>query len=145
MIDWLIRFAKRTPFTHLDGYMNRYWLVRQRKWLPFSIRIHEILRSDEDRHLHDHPWRNISIVLRGGYTEVTPTDQAQPAERDWWSLNVKWRGPGSIVFRKATDRHRLVLTEGKTCWTIFIMLGNKRQWGFHTQRGWIHWKDYENA
>jgi len=27
MFDWLINRAKRTPYRHLDGYMNRYWLV----------------------------------------------------------------------------------------------------------------------
>lgn len=27
MIDWLINRAKRTPYFHLDGYMERYWLV----------------------------------------------------------------------------------------------------------------------
>lgn len=27
LVDWLIRRAKRTPYFHLEGYMNRYWLV----------------------------------------------------------------------------------------------------------------------
>lgn len=27
MIDWLINRAKRTPYFHLPGYMNRWWLV----------------------------------------------------------------------------------------------------------------------
>src|SRR5574341_1517991 len=26
-VDWLIERAKRTPYWHLDGYMERYWLV----------------------------------------------------------------------------------------------------------------------
>lgn len=27
MLNWLIERAKRTPYYHLDGYMNRWWLV----------------------------------------------------------------------------------------------------------------------
>lgn len=27
MINWLINRAKRTPYFHLTGYMNRFWLV----------------------------------------------------------------------------------------------------------------------
>jgi len=27
MLQWLIDRAKRTPYFHLDGYMNRWWLV----------------------------------------------------------------------------------------------------------------------
>lgn len=34
--------------------------------------VHHILRSDRDRAMHDHPWENASLVLRGGYWEVAP-------------------------------------------------------------------------
>lgn len=34
MINWLINRAKRTPYFHLDGYMNRWWLV------PYNKVIH---------------------------------------------------------------------------------------------------------
>lgn len=80
--DYLIKRAKRTPYFHLDGYMNRWWLfnryseigrmdrVKPRfSWLP-SVRIHQILREDKADHLHDHPWDGRTIILDGWYRET---------------------------------------------------------------------------
>lgn len=72
LVDLIIRRAMRTPYSHLTGYMNRYWLRPPAPGRRWPIRIHQTLRSDHERALHDHPWNNISIVLRGGYWEVTP-------------------------------------------------------------------------
>lgn len=46
LIDKLIERAKRTPYFHLEGYMERYWLIKPnpKRWFfkDFSIRIHRI-------------------------------------------------------------------------------------------------------
>lgn len=72
--------ATRTPYFDLPGYMLRNWILGARsiernrdnpawgdaappraglvyRWLcaRIAIRAHTILRSDRDRHLHDHP------------------------------------------------------------------------------------------
>lgn len=39
MINWLINRAKRTPYFHLDGYMNRWWLVPYNKVIVRGIRV----------------------------------------------------------------------------------------------------------
>lgn len=77
--DWMasrvIAVAQKTPYTHLGDYMHRWWLAGQPKdseSAGWAVRVHHILRSDHDRALHDHPWNNASLVLRGGYWEVTP-------------------------------------------------------------------------
>lgn len=126
MINWLINRAKRTPYFHLQGYMNRYWLFQSRL---VSIRIHQILRSDDGRCMHDHPWWNISIVLRGRYWEIMDG-------------GPRWRGPGSVVVRRAQHRHRLVLPPEHDCWSLFIHGHKSREWGFHTKDGWVMWKKY---
>jgi hypothetical protein len=144
----LIPKAKETPYYHLPGYMNRDWLIpyveggseadipscgplswRRR---PFSrllqcfgvaVRIHTILRSDRDRALHDHPFDYMSIILTGGYSEVTESGS-------------RWYGPGAVIFRRATSRHRLDLRlnemfEGPATTTLFITMRRGRQkWGF---------------
>ena len=46
-----------------DPYLIRYTLIECR-W--FSIKVHHILRSDEDRCEHDHPWPFVSLILTGG-------------------------------------------------------------------------------
>lgn len=111
-------------------YMHRWWVVRTRF---LRIYLHRIMRDDDDRALHDHPWWNISIVLRGGYREVTKT-------------GAKMRGPGSIVFRRATTAHRLELPikNGgiRYCWSLFITGPRIREWGFHCPHGWRVWHEF---
>lgn len=67
LIDLIINRAKRTPYFHLEGYMERYWLIKPnpKRWFfkDFSIRIHRILRSDTDDCFHDHPWASMSIII----------------------------------------------------------------------------------
>lgn len=112
-----------------DGsvYMRRYYVAKTRfGW----VRIHEILRSDQDRHLHDHPWNFISLILSGGYTEHTPE-------------GVRKYGPMSLLYRRAEALHRLTL-EG-TAWTFVVTGPKKRSWGFQTERGWVYYRDYEKV
>lgn len=100
-VEWLIEYAKRTPYFHLhhaDGsiYMERYWLVpgvhtateRTEATLPLplwraplrgliqrlgmSVRLHVIHTPDVDRAFHDHPWSFLSLILRGAYYETMP-------------------------------------------------------------------------
>jgi hypothetical protein len=61
--------SKRFAFfaSHIGDYMHR-WIFKH----PWgTVRLHHILRSDDDRHLHDHPFNFVSLLLTGGYTEVT--------------------------------------------------------------------------
>lgn len=93
--EWLIRRALRTPYSHLPSnddptYMQRWWLfnpyerialrdsapeaerqsyMAQFAWLPWSFRIHRIVREDRDPHMHDHPWNARTFILRGFYIE----------------------------------------------------------------------------
>lgn len=131
----LVRRSEKTPYFHLPGYMRRFWLWRSKL---VSVRIHHILRSDNDRHLHCHPWWNISIVLRGGYFEWMPNPKAVTPQ----GIIRKWRGPGSIVLRKSSSRHRLDLPAGTTTWSIFIHGRKSREWGFYTEEGFVHWREY---
>jgi hypothetical protein len=43
------------------------WRILETPW--FSIYLHLIAKSDEDKHHHNHPWNFWSIVLLGGYEE----------------------------------------------------------------------------
>lgn len=146
LVDWLIRNAEQNPYLHLPGYMERFWLIKPRAWLPFSVRLHHILRSDVDRHFHDHPWPNLSLILRGGYVEHMPITQAQPPEFDQkpQCTVMVTRNRGCLVRRTATHRHKLILPKGCTCWSLFVMWGKQRDWGFYTPTGWVYWREYLN-
>jgi hypothetical protein len=118
-----------------NPYLLRWWIIPRNRF--FNIYLHKIMRSDDDRALHDHPWTNVSIVLKGGYLEWR--------SHAWEErVNCAWRGPGSIVFRKPLVAHRLSLGhEGNPCWSPFITGPRRREWGFHCPGGrWIDWRAF---
>ncbi len=43
------------------------WRILETPW--FSVYVHLLCESDSDKHLHNHPWNFISIVLFGKYRE----------------------------------------------------------------------------
>ncbi len=125
--------STRTPDFIIGGadnpYLLRWWLIPRNRW--FNVYLHNMLRDDDPRALHDHPWWNVSIVLKGGYLEWRQ------------DANVRWRGPGSVVFRRATTAHRLTLgSSGAPSWSLFITGPKVREWGFHCPKGWRHWKEF---
>ena len=114
---------------HLGDYMKRWWLVGDEADKDrVRVRLHHILRSDAGRDLHDHPWWYVTIILRGGYWEITEKRET-------------WRGRG-VYFHTSRFRHRLDLEPGKTAWTLFITGPKTKEWGFYTDQGFVHWEEY---
>ena len=108
-------------------YMRR-WVVVPRN--PFSnLYLHEILRSDDDRALHDHPWPSRSLLIRGGYWEHT-------------LFGVFWRPPGWTGERTAETPHRLEIPDGERAVSLFFTGAKEREWGFLCPQGWRHWQDF---
>ena len=107
-----------------DPYLIRYTLIECR-W--FSIKVHHILRSDEDRCEHDHPWPFVSLILTGGYWE-------------WVNGERTWCKPGRLLRRPVHWRHRLELPS--PVWTIVVTGRKMRAWGFWTPCGWVPWRTY---
>lgn len=103
-----------------DPYLKRWWVIPRNRF--FNIYLHHMLRPDRDV-LHDHPWWNLSIVLKGGYIETTPTSKVA-------------RLPGSIVFRFAKALHSLAPL-GDGCWSLFFTGPRFRVWGFDCPKGWV--------
>lgn len=115
-------------------FLHRWWIVRRAKAkrFRFNIYLHQFVRSDEDRALHDHPWWSVSFMLRGKATEHFDLGGCRRIRK------VPWLWP---VFRKATHTHRIEIHSPDLV-TIFITGGKTREWGFHCPQGWRHWKDF---
>ena len=80
--------------------------------------------------MHDHPWANVSVIIRGGYIEHTPE-------------GVFERHEGDVIERAATALHRLELLPGISRTISLFSTGPKvREWGFACPQGWVHWKDF---
>ena len=117
------------------------WRILSTPW--FNIYIHNILRSDEDAHPHDHPWHFLSFILWGGYTELW-----LGAYEDWkywtggYGMNRDVRSPGSFVYHNAKDFHKITLLKD-SAWTLVFTFGKRRpSWGYQTPQGWIDHKAY---
>jgi hypothetical protein len=109
-----------------DPYLLRWWVIPRNRF--FNIYLHKILKSDDDRALHDHPWWNVSILLKGAYIEHMPNRRRV----------LKW---GSIRIRGPHAAHRLEVAIGPV-WSLFITGPVIREWGFHCPHGWRHWKEF---
>jgi hypothetical protein len=121
---------------HDDPYMLRWHLIPRNPL--FNIYLHQFLRSDDDRALHDHPWSNVSILLEGTYTEHR-IEQGGIHTRTI-------REAGDVVVRlSGRVAHRIELHAGR-CVTLFITGPRYRSWGFHCPTaGWVHWRDFTAA
>ena len=123
-----------------NPYLERWHLLPKRAC--FNFFLHRVRRSDDERALHDHPWWNLSIILEGGYLEIVPADRRRPAG----PTRVIHRQPGSVILRRATAAHRLVLlrhhdAQGNAldlaaAITLFATGPVLRPWGFWCPQGW---------
>lgn len=123
-----------------DDYLRR-WFVIPRNRL-FNIYLHQFIRSDDDRALHDHPWWNVSLLLDGSYVEHTI---------DAGGVHIRKRyNAGDLKFRRAKSAHRVELdmVSDGTCsnqlatWSLFITGPRVRDWGFHCPSRWVPWQEF---
>ncbi|WP_099866048.1 hypothetical protein [Pararhizobium haloflavum] len=126
------RLTRREPDFIIGGagrpYMLRWYVIPRNRW--FNIYRHIVLRSDDDRALHDHPWWSFSVCLNGWMGEVLPGGKLRLIEK------------GEFRLRRASTAHRLTLPPDQTCETLFITGPKIREWGFHCPQGWRRWQDF---
>lgn len=145
-------------------YLIRFSFI---EFFGLSLKLHIILRSDDDRALHDHPWTFWTLMLSGGYWEETFPKQPgraclemRPGSTDRWGLtNInghqiqtlkRWIKPGTFRICKAPYAHRLELDDDyyrrngavTPAATLVLMFPKTREWGFHTAKGWTKWLDF---
>lgn len=141
--------------------MTRYYLTP--KIFGCRLVIHQFHRSDNDRHYHDHPWNFISIILKGKYYEHFPISQIAPWGKtpintkhyDVIGMHSRW----DIIKRPKEWKHwvelpeTLISVDSKNyygsikifdeCWTLVFLYGKRRDWGFHTEKGWVKHDKYD--
>lgn len=130
------KMGERDPDFYIGGredpYLLRWWIIPRNKW--FNIYLHRTLKSDRDEALHDHPWINCSIMVFGGYDEMTIRNggchQIDPLREG----QMRWRLPSAA--------HRLILGDENKVVSLFITGPVVRHWGFHCPKGWRHWHDF---
>lgn len=105
-----------------------------------KVCLHTFHRSDADV-FHDHPFAFATLVLRGGYYDITSGGDGELLE------------PGAFRFRPAHHAHRVQLKTQALYFdqhpfreipaTTLVWLGPRvREWGFHLPDGWKPWRQY---
>jgi len=150
---WLIARAKRTPYFHMPGYMDRFWLVPYRDkrlglgcgpvsfwrrpfaWLlqrlDVAVRIHHIKRADTARHPHDHPWDARTIILKKWYVEKR-LGQFSTLRR-----------AGSTAPLNFGEYHHIESICPGGAWTLFITFKYRGTWGFLVDGRKVKHADYK--
>ncbi|WP_081630737.1 hypothetical protein [Thioalkalivibrio sp. ALE16] len=126
---WARRYMNRRPpdFVIGNDYLRRWYVIPKNRL--FNVYLHAVIKSDDDRALHDHPWLgNMSWVLSGCYREHMPNGS-------------RLLEGGSRVFRGARSPHRLEVVASPVL-SLFITGPKVREWGFHCPNGWRHWKEF---
>jgi hypothetical protein len=157
---WLARKAERVAIRHVadrrpdfyiggeqNPYMKRWWLLFDRNSIftnLFNAYLHEFVRDDDDRALHDHPYWSISISLGRIFHHETARHFSYVDEiyRDENGVDVRRMVlPGSVVIRSGKFAHRMVVPQ-QGYFTIFITGPRFREWGFLCPNGWKSWKEF---
>lgn len=124
-------------WTDVDSeYITRLHLVKT-PW--FAVCLHWINKPDQEPYLHDHPVTFLSLILRGGYTEFRRVwnqglGKIEERTHNWFNY----------VEASEFDQHRILEVKPRTL-TLVFMGPKVREWGFHTEHGWIYWKDYYSS
>lgn len=127
----------------LHGPDGSPYLIRWALHLPrgYAIYLHKMVREDFGRELHDHPWRFLTLILKGGYLEEyrKPGDPVRlPFSGRMATPRVRVNVPGMIRLNPAHHMHRVFSLCGRgPCWTLVLRGRSKREWGFETDCGWM--------
>lgn len=154
VLAWLRRRA--VPYFNIHGtdgrlYMRRWWLLPKcclrfdsvrgypmpAPWMPFSIRLHHIVRPDADRHLHDHPFNFRTFVLQGWYEEEVPGHGPAAGQHI-----TRYMLQGTTAAAPATRWHRIADVSEGGVWTLFVMGRRINGWGFLVDGKKVPWREY---
>ena len=112
-------------------YLRRWHILPRNRWV--NIYVHQFLKSDDARALHDHSYLNASVILCGVYKEYFAGGR------------YRFRFPGNIILRRPSTPHRVELLFDIPVWTLFVTGPRVREWGFHCPSGWRHWREFTDT
>ena len=114
-----VEFARRLGFPE-DPYLIRWLLGHDRIG---SIRLHLWRGSDDLRYPHDHPWWFMTVILLGGYDEITPNYRTGAS-------GSRRLSAFSVHFRRHDHRHCVSVPKGRRALTLLITGPKVHRFGF---------------
>jgi len=133
LLNFILSFFILREMRTSEGelYLRQYRFLKT-PW--FSIYLHQICKSDEDQHLHNHVSDFYQILLSG---EIIETYRLVPSPLTY----REYYFPGEVVKRKANDLHRIRLTSEKA-WILILSFKKIQEWGYETENGFISHNEY---
>lgn len=112
--NYLFKMILFKKYISIKDFLYRYTII---KIGNLHIRLHKIVDKDRTNLYHNHPFNYISIILKGGYTEIYLED----------GIEKKFKyGLFDIVKHDNKTYHRIDNIKGDTI-TLFIAYG-KYDW-----------------
>jgi len=111
-----------------EGVLHfRRWRILYTPW--FKINLHGIYHHDEDKHLHNHPWNFLNIILKGYYVEELEG-------------KLSFRYPGQVAKRTKNQFHKIESLLSKSVYTLNIMWGKEEVWGYRVDGKFVDHETY---
>lgn len=119
-------------------FLRRYRIV-QTPWV--SVFVHRMQVPDPGSDLHDHPWAFGSLILAGGYDEVTASIRdAKHGQK------IRRRARWTWALTRIDECHTIVSLARSPTWTLVVTGPTRRRWGFYVDGAWQDWEhEYDYA
>lgn len=126
--------------TNSDGEL---YLFRRRVFqLPWiALYLHDIEQGDDIQDaLHSHPFPFASVILRGGYTELT----ASPEGTDIGPISQQIHMRGNVnIFPRGTKRVHTIISALPDTKTLVLAGRRRDSWGWFVDgEGLVHWSEF---
>lgn len=130
MKDVRLEFALQRDTLLCDSgpYVHR-WIV-ETPW--GSVRLHKWVDNDDLRAAHDHPWPFYTLILWGGYIDLTTAGEHE-GKPVYHGERLR---AGNLRFRPALHEHTVFLTARPT-WTLVLTGPKVRPFGFRVGKDWL--------
>lgn len=153
VLHWVLNKVFRHRDVVVDGelYLRR-WFITPRSWSK-RLFLHCILKADDQRILHDHPWDFTTLILKGGYNEVfreniVSRDRVDGLKVVWPAIRTRMSEPGTLRRYPAEHVHAVAPLRGPA-WTLVCASQARRVWGFWVPKGyainfatWVDWRTH---
>lgn len=103
------------------------WELLKTPW--FSIYIHGIYKEDQDKHLHNHPWKIFTLILKGSYIEQLETRNRK-------------RFPGHFGYLGLNKFHKIQKIVKGPVYTLAIVSKPLQSFGFLVDNKVVEAKEY---
>ena len=160
LIRWLAsKLPRREILVDGEEYLDRYYIAgpmpdglarlwksetptERLPWLRRTWYLHRFHRPDEDRHLHNHPWQALGLILYGGYIELRSEDGGGIVSRLVKAGDKQVIRPNTYhTISSLLDEN---MNNSREVWTLFGVGERVQGWGFLVDGEHVPWREYKD-